>query len=135
MNTETFGQWLQRQVQRRQWSQAELSRRAGVSGTSISHWIAGRTIPDTESCDKLAEALFLSRDEVMARAGLRPVEHEDSEVVREFMGLLRRIDWTPDRVNSVRAILSGMAAFALDGSDIQSRGRTVGEDEATRFRF
>lgn len=111
MSAETFGQWLQRQLQRRQWSQAEFSRRAGVSGTSISHWIGGRTMPDAESCDKIAEALFVARDEVLAWAGLRPVEHDDPEVVREFTELLRRIHWTPDRVNTVRLVLTGMAGF------------------------
>lgn len=114
MIAEDFGKWLKRQLHRREWSQARLAREAGVSPTAVSHWITGKKLPDAESCDKIAEAFFLSRDEVLSRAGLRPVEHDDSETVRELIALVRRIHWTPDRVNSARGMLQGMASFSLD---------------------
>lgn len=109
MTADNFGAWLQKQLNRRQWTQTELAKRAGVGQTTVSAWLRGARLPDALSCDKIADALFLSRDEVLARAGLRPVEHDDSDLVRELTELLRRIDWTPDRARLARTVLTGMA--------------------------
>lgn len=113
MDTTDFGRWLQSQLDVRRWSQADFVRRSGVGKTSVSSWIAGHKLPDAQSCDKIAEALFLDRDEVLARAGLRPVEYDDSDVVREFTALLRRIEWNQDRYEFVRSLLTDLAARSI----------------------
>lgn len=110
MDAQTFGEWLKHQLARRQISQAEFARRTGVTATAVSLWLADKRKPDALSCDKIAEALFVSRDEVLARAGLRPVEHDDPEHVREFMALLRRIVWTPERLRFVGTMLTDLAS-------------------------
>lgn len=111
MSAGEFGEWLKQQLKRRQWSQSRLAAAAGVTPTAVSLWLAGKRLPDAESCDKIAEALFLDRDEVLARAGLRPVAHDDPEHVRELTGLLRRIVWTPDRLRVVQNLLRDLAEY------------------------
>jgi transcriptional regulator with XRE-family HTH domain len=115
MSANEFADWLKQQLIRRQWSQAVFARRAGVTDTAVSLWVSGKRLPDAESCDKIAEALFVSRDEVLARAGLRPVEHEDAEDVRELIGLIRRITWNEDRLRFVRSVLVDLAAHTPVG--------------------
>src|SRR5690242_15637061 len=65
----TFGAWSQRQLERREWTQSDLSRRSGISHGRISDWVRDVRLPNPDSCDKLADALGIELDEVLARAG------------------------------------------------------------------
>jgi len=93
MNDESFGGWLKRQLQRREWSQAKFARQGNFSPSSVSAWINNERVPDPGSCDLIADALGLDRDLVLAIAGHRPVEDDDSPLVREFIAKVRRVDW------------------------------------------
>jgi transcriptional regulator with XRE-family HTH domain len=110
MSGESFGRWLQRQMDRRQWTRAELARQTGVSATSISDWANGKKLPDAESADKLAEALRVDRDVVLDLVGIRPEEHDDPEQVRALIAMLRRVTLTGEREGLLRGILESMLA-------------------------
>lgn len=54
----SFGRWLQRQLDRRQWSQADLVRAGGFSRSAVSEWVRGGRVPDPASCDLIADPVY-----------------------------------------------------------------------------
>lgn len=69
---DTFGRWLQRQLETRGWRQSELARRTGINTGAVSRWISGKARIRPESCLLVAEALGVSPEEVLAAAGYVP---------------------------------------------------------------
>lgn len=115
MATEDFATWFKRALTRRGWSQADFAKSAGIPHATVSAWYRGTRLPGPASSEIIAETLHVNRDEVLAVAGIRPVEHDDPEHIRELMGLLRRIAWTPDRLRFVRTVLLDLAAHTPTG--------------------
>lgn len=90
----TFGAWLESQLLRREWSRSDFARRLGTRPATVSRWILGVRTPDPESCEKIADVLFVDVDEVLAIAGHRPRLPQDElerwqSVLRPY---LRRLD-------------------------------------------
>jgi transcriptional regulator with XRE-family HTH domain len=99
--------WIRRQLARREWTAADLSRRTGVGTGRISEWMSGQRRPNPTSCIALAEAFGVDADDVLAIAGHRiPVEPVDPDDPRRRIdSLLRRVRLTPDRARTIEAIL------------------------------
>lgn len=106
-NTEPFPKWLKRQLERREWRQVDLAKRADISTTSVSHYLNGNRIPDPVTCDRIADALGADRDLVLALAGHRPpvdpIDPNDPAMV--ISGRARRVRWTRERLDSILALL------------------------------
>lgn len=68
----SFGVWFEQQLKSREMNQSEFARKLGVKQGMVSNWIRGARIPDPGSCDRIADALGLSIDEVLIQAGHRP---------------------------------------------------------------
>ena len=73
-----FGAWLQWQLDRREWSQSDFARKAGVSTGLVSNWVSGVRRPSPASVDKIADALMIDVDDVLMRAGHRPALSTDA---------------------------------------------------------
>lgn len=52
-------------------SQRQFAELAGVSKSAVGAWVNGDRVPDPDNCRKIASALDLGWDEVLARAGHR----------------------------------------------------------------
>lgn len=90
----TFGPWLRRQLARREMKQADFARRAGASPGMVSGWINCKRLPNHESADRIADALAVDRDDVLALVGIRPSDGlapPDDQVTR-IVSLLKRVD-------------------------------------------
>lgn len=72
MGEQSFGEWLLWELNRRDWSQSDFVRRAGLSGGVVSNWINGDRRPKYESCLKIARALGVDPDLVVTKAGRMP---------------------------------------------------------------
>lgn len=107
MSESGFGRWLQYQLDRRGWTQAEFARVGKFRTSTISNWVRGERIPDPASCDLIADVLGLDIDVVLAAAGHRPnIEDVDvNSVEAEMVGLVRRIHWTEERAATIRLVL------------------------------
>ncbi len=106
-----IGRWIQLQLDRREWRAADLSRRIGVPNGNISRWVNGRRVPDPASCDLLADVFGADVDYVLMLAGHRPPDFDDG-VDPERAGLiasLRRVELTPDRAATLRALFEQWA--------------------------
>lgn len=87
----------------------QFAERVGVSHVTVGRWIRGR-IPDPAYIDPIADVLVLGYDEVATRAGYRPrgLDDVDPDAPSEQLAaMVRRVEWTPDRYETMRSILSG----------------------------
>lgn len=106
VSTDSFGHWLARQLDRREWKAADLARRLDVRPGVVSHWLRDQRTPSTPSCERIADVLRVDIDTVLEKAGhrpsLEPLAADDPR--RELMGMLRRIDFTgnPDWEELIR---------------------------------
>lgn len=110
---EKFPIWLQRQLDRREWRAAELARRLDISPGVVSHWLNGQRLPSPASCDRIADVFGLPVDDVLTLAGHRPATEpiKPDDPRTEFIGLVKRVRWTPERVAMMRSILTGMVEY------------------------
>jgi transcriptional regulator with XRE-family HTH domain len=69
---DTFGDWLNDELTKRGWPQAELARRARVSRTSISDVISGKAKIGANVAKSIANALTLPEEEVFRQANILP---------------------------------------------------------------
>lgn len=69
-----FARWLQDQINDRNWIPADLAKRAGMQGGSLSHILNGTRKVGPDSAIILARALSLPPETVFRKAGLLPEE-------------------------------------------------------------
>jgi len=58
-----FADWLLAQLAKRNWTQTELAKKAGLTKQAITNYVNGR-IPDNDAISKIASALRISVEEV-----------------------------------------------------------------------
>ena len=68
-----FSEWLQSQLDLREWTQADLARHSKVTQTHISRIMNGARQPGPDAITGIARALKLPAEEVMRQAGLLPM--------------------------------------------------------------
>lgn len=105
-----FSDWFNRQLARRDLTQADFIRVSGLSSSTVSQWSTAKRIPKPAQCERIADALHIEVDTVLEKAGHRPqieaLSADDPR--RELMGMLRRINFTdhPDWEELVRKDLT-----------------------------
>lgn len=72
MSTRTFGEWLRREIERREWTQIQFADIAGVSQTTVSSWINDVQPPTKRNCRRIADAFGIDRNTVYELAGRGP---------------------------------------------------------------
>jgi len=112
MSTDRFGDWLRAELARREWSIADLARRARIDPSAVGRWARNDRLPDPQSCDLLADALGVDVDRVLTLAGHRPnieaLPVDDDRAT--IAALLRQVELSPDRA----ATLIGIMRMWLD---------------------
>lgn len=92
MRTDAFGIWLDSELQRRGWSQAELARRTGVTGAFVHALVRGKRGASLQTCVALARGLGFAPGDVAVKAGLLPGEALPDPDMATALGLLRTLD-------------------------------------------
>ena len=105
--------WIGRQLERRDWSAADLSRRTGIGSGRISEWMTGKRRPSPASCLRLADVFNVDPDDVLALAGHREASFplQADEPRTRIVNLVRRVRLTPDRVAGLEATLVAWIEF------------------------
>ncbi len=84
-----FIQWLREQVKAAGISYREASRRAGLSDSSVSDYLAGRRHPLPAACRQLARLFGVAEDSVLSLAGHRSAAPRTDLEYEGFFSLLR----------------------------------------------
>jgi transcriptional regulator with XRE-family HTH domain len=105
--------WLRRQLERREWSAADLARHAGIPSGRISEWLSRKRNPSSASCIRLADVFDADPDDVLALAGHRPASPHTrtQDPWRDVKALLDRARPEPDRVSGLEALVRGWLRF------------------------
>lgn len=82
--------WLSEELERRKWSQGNLSRQAGLSRPFVSRVLSGDLGPSVNFCHKVAAALGESPEKVLRLAGILATASED-DTLQELMELARAL--------------------------------------------
>ncbi|MBL8127955.1 MAG: helix-turn-helix transcriptional regulator [Thermomicrobiales bacterium] len=114
-----FPAWLRQELTQREWRQADFSRATGVDVSMISRWLHGRR-PDPASLERVAEALGLDLDGLLAMAGYRQQPRHDDPRIATLVAKVRQVEWTPERFLIVDALLE----------DLRQRSRRVPVEQA-----
>lgn len=92
MQTETFPDWLERQLKLRGWTQAELIRRSGLSRGGLANILAGNRNPSPDTCIQISKALSLPPETVLRVAGHIPNEGDPvGNEVRQLLDLMHSL--------------------------------------------
>jgi transcriptional regulator with XRE-family HTH domain len=114
---ETIGAWIRRQMTRREWSAAELSRRMAISSGRISEWLTGKRIPSSASCIRLADVFEVDPDVVLTLAGHRvamsPLPPDDTK--SRIIELVRRVNLSRSQAEGLEAMLTAWLEVQRSG--------------------
>jgi transcriptional regulator with XRE-family HTH domain len=79
----TFAEWLLNEMQRRDLSQSELARRAGLAQATISYVLSGERNPGPEFCLGIAKAMNIPPEVVFQEAGIFPPSSAETKNRKE----------------------------------------------------
>ena len=93
---EAFRAWLSGELDRRNWSQREFARQAGLSQSFVTQVLAGKRSPSVNFLTKTSAALDESLDKLLKLAGILPSELDiseltDSPITREILQLVHNM--------------------------------------------
>ena len=97
-----FSIWLQSELEKREWSQSDLSKQSGLHRAIISKIILGASKPMPETLLAIAKALKVPAKNVFAAAGQFPSDPDDDPWIDEMTYKLNQLD--PD----LRKIAEGL---------------------------
>lgn len=87
-NAQEFSEWLQKELERRGWNQAELSRRSGVSEAQITRIITTERGPGPDAAKAFAHALHYPEEFIFRKAGLLSEKPEDEPMAPSLAELI-----------------------------------------------
>jgi transcriptional regulator with XRE-family HTH domain len=99
-----FSDWLQSELNKRQWSQAELAYSAGISRAVINKLLNKKTYPQPDTLQAIARALKIPVETVYRVAGLLPEESETDAFVAEIVHKLKLIKNPKRRETALRLL-------------------------------
>lgn len=74
LSMENFSDWLLKEIEKKNWSQSDLVKAAGISRGTLSNILSGNRGIGEKSLTAIAHALNLSTVTVFRKAGLLPAE-------------------------------------------------------------
>jgi transcriptional regulator with XRE-family HTH domain len=87
-----FADWLREELKKRDWSQADLSKKAGISPSQVTRVLSGERGIGEESLNAIARALNISPITVFRKAGLLPEEGRQEVSFEDWMYLISQLD-------------------------------------------
>jgi len=91
MNKEKFAEWLAGQLAERDMTQADLSRKSGVSDAQLSRLLRAERGVGESSVSAIARALGLPPETVFREAGLLPPESKPNKIIKAIEYLANRL--------------------------------------------
>ena len=92
-----FTDWVQNELNKRNWSHADLARRSGITQTHISRIMSQMRKPGPDALLNIAKAFQIAPEEVMRRAGLLP---SSANALLDEQQLLQELHKKIDRLSA-----------------------------------
>ncbi len=88
----TFNEWIEQELESREWRQADLARVMGSSEGMVSMVLRGERKPGPDFCNGIARAFAVPPETVFRLAGLLPaLPEEDDELARQLVEGFKRL--------------------------------------------
>jgi transcriptional regulator with XRE-family HTH domain len=91
LHSTNFPEWLQTELDKRRWSQAELAYSAGISRAVVNKLLNRKTYPQPDTLQAIARAFKIPVETVYRAAGLLPHETESETFEAEIIHKLKLI--------------------------------------------
>lgn len=124
-----FPAWLQRRLDRRGWSAADLHRESGIAPQTISKWLLGERTPrKPDLIHRLAVALSVHQDEILEQLDMRDGGADRmSLAVRRLQPLIDSVQWNEGAFRLVEGTLANLRAMQT-GAFTESRANWENEE-------
>jgi transcriptional regulator with XRE-family HTH domain len=123
MENESFINWINQELDKREWSQADLARIAHLSPGGISHILTGTRKPGIDVCEKIAKAFKIPADEVFRIANLLPPKPKTDPITEDFLFTLQFL------TDEDRQELLELAKFKVERQERQQREKKWGNSK------
>lgn len=119
-----FRDWLQGELNRREWRATDLARKADIDNGMISRILSGAREPSVKTLEKIADAFSLPVDEVMQRANILPPKSERSQFANELLYNLEQLDENERQsiAIQIRALVDAKRAKGKKARGSEARG-------------
>ena len=87
MTMNDFPDWLRKELEKRNWSQADLARRSGISAPQITRVLSGERSFSSDSLLAIAKAFKLPPEHVFQAAGILPPKSEEDKLIEQIIAL------------------------------------------------
>jgi len=115
MTNIAFGEWLKKELDKRDWSKSDLARKSGVSASQITRLIKGERGVRDETLDALAVALKIRPEKVFLVAIGKYTETESDAWVKDAAHKL------PLVAQEYRGVLDGMIDSMIKADEAERR--------------
>ena len=103
--------WLQQELRKRDWTQADLARRMGSSTGSVAHWVTGARVPQPSTIKVMAETFGADTDYLLTLAGHRQPDpyYDPDSPESQLLPYIRAIEWTDRDLKMIKRQLEFLA--------------------------
>lgn len=122
-NKISFGEWLQIEREKHNWSQAEFARQVGKDRAVISKIESGGTTPAVETFLAIANALYVSPILLFRKAGLLPPTETSQTNLDDWQYILQQLP--PEEQEEIRQIAM---------LKIERRQKTEAAERANKYK-
>jgi transcriptional regulator with XRE-family HTH domain len=117
LHTTNFPDWLQSELDKRRWSQADLAYSAGISRAVVNKLLNRKTYPQPDTLQAIARAFKIPVETVYRAAGLLPQESETDAFAAEVVHKLKLIK-SPKRRKTALRLLKALIDEEENGSSL-----------------
>ena len=103
-HTSNFPDWLQSEINKRHWSQADLAYSAGISRAVVNKLLNRKTYPQPDTLQAIARAFKIPVETVYRAAGLLPPETESETFEAEVVHKLKLIKSPKRRRTAIKVL-------------------------------
>ena len=86
-----FSIWLKSEMDKRDWNQSELARKADVTRSAVNGVLTGARNPGNDLCEAIAKAFNMPPEDVFRFAGLLPPKQKKDKLTEEAEYLLSQM--------------------------------------------
>jgi transcriptional regulator with XRE-family HTH domain len=92
-----FGDWLRKEREKRDWSQADLGKWSGLGRSAINKLENHDQYPTTYNCISLSDALDMPPEDLMRIAGLLPSKRDNNPLENKINYLISKFSTEEDK--------------------------------------